>query len=65
MALDHAGLVASARGEFEAAHTFHAEAVAIDRAVGNRGYEAISLEAWSAGAYLLLQGEYEMARTTG
>ncbi|HLZ28744.1 MAG TPA: helix-turn-helix domain-containing protein [Chloroflexota bacterium] len=61
MALDHAGLVASARGEFAAADAFHQEAVAIDRTAGNRGYEAISLEAWSAGAYL--QGEYERART--
>ncbi len=61
MALDHAGLVASARGEFEAAHAFHAEAVAVDRAAGNRGYEAISLEAWSAGTYL--QGDLPLART--
>ncbi len=55
------GSVASARGDFAAAYAFHKEAVAIDRAVGNRGYQAISLEAWSAGAYL--QGEYELART--
>jgi predicted ATPase/DNA-binding XRE family transcriptional regulator len=61
MALDHAGLTASARGEFEASHAFHTEAVAVDRAVGNRGYEAISLEAWSAGMYL--KGDFALART--
>ena len=61
MALDHAGLAASARGEFAASRAFHEEAVAIDRAAGNRGYEAISLEAWSAGTYY--QGDYELART--
>jgi predicted ATPase/DNA-binding XRE family transcriptional regulator len=61
MALDHAGLTASARGEFEASHAFHTEAVAVDRAVGNRGYEAISLEAWSAGTYL--KGDFALART--
>src|SRR5262249_18233731 len=34
------------------AHALHAEAVAVDRAACNPGYEAISLEAWSAGTYL-------------
>jgi Tetratricopeptide repeat len=51
MALDHAGLVASARGEFAAAHAFHEEALAIGRAAGNRGYEAVSLETRSVAAY--------------
>jgi tetratricopeptide (TPR) repeat protein len=61
MALDHAGLTASARGEFDASHAFHTEAVAVDRAVGNRGYEAISFETWSAGTYL--KGDFALART--
>src|SRR5262249_41974077 len=47
--------------EFEAAHAFHAEAVAVDRTAGNRDYETISLEAWSAGTYL--QGDFALART--
>jgi hypothetical protein len=61
MALDHAGLVASASGDFAASRAFHEEALAVDRGAGNRGFEVVTLEAWSAGA--CLQGDYELARS--
>ena|ERR1051326_1592677 len=60
MALEHAGLAARARRDFDASRAFHKEALAIVRAAHNEGYAAVSVAALAHA--VCLESNYEEAR---